>query len=146
MELRLQRLAVCLAAALAALAFVSLPAAAQSTTAMQEHFGELSYRLYCSGCHGPDGRGSEPASRALGLSTGDLTLLRRGNGGVFPSEDLTAALSGLAEIEAHRILAMHPWAEMFAEDFARFAAEAAVNPMVARRIAHLVAYIESLQR
>lgn len=128
-------------------AALSLPAAsagAQETSAMQAQFGALSYRLFCAGCHGADGRGNGQLAEALDMPLGDLTQIAKRNGGVFPARDIARAIAGVGP-RGHTALNMAPWADVFAEEFEQFASTVAVNAMVARRIQHLVAYLESIQ-
>ena len=112
---------------------------------MQVHFGEAGFRLFCTGCHGPDGRGEGEVAEALEMPVGDLTTIARRNGGVFPADVVTDAITGRG-VKGHRELAMGPWNEMFADEFERFAEGLAVDALVARRIDHLVAYLRSIQR
>ena len=122
----------------------SVPLAAQD---LQADFGKRSYRLFCVGCHGIDGRGNGDVAEALDMEVGDLTVIARRNGGVFPASEVAAAIAGLSDTSGHRKLAMEPWAKMFAQEFRQFAEEnATVHALVARRINHLVAYLESIQR
>lgn len=134
--LRLLALALLLAAA---------PAAAQEAGSTQAQFGQLSYRLFCAGCHGPGGKGDGAVAQALEAPATDLTQLARENGGIFPADEVADAITGLSEVGGHRDLAMAPWAAMFAEEFESFAERAVADELVARRIAHLVAYLESIQ-
>jgi hypothetical protein len=113
---------------------------------MPAQFGQQTYRLFCVGCHGADGRGDGDVSTALQIAVGDLTLIARRNGGVFPAAEVAAAIAGSSEISGHQRLALEPWARMFAAEFEQFAADVAVNQLVARRIDHLVAYLQSIQR
>ncbi len=111
---------------------------------MQVHFGELTYRLFCSGCHGADGRGNGELAQALGMPLGDLTQLAKRNGGVFPADRVRDAIAGRGPL-GHTKLNMAPWAQMFADEFEQFASRMAINEMVARRIEHILAYLESIQ-
>lgn len=129
----------------AALAVAAVPAAAEDATASQVYFGKQIYRLFCVGCHGPEGKGDGAVAQALDMPRADLTQLSRRNGGVFPAEEVAAAIAGLSSIRGHRELAMEPWAEMFAEEFSGIAERAVASERVARRIAHLLAYLESIQ-
>jgi hypothetical protein len=113
---------------------------------MQAQFGRQTYRLFCVGCHGADGRGDGDVAAAMEIPVGDLTLIARNSGGVFPLDEVAAAIAGTSEVSGHKRLAMEPWAKMFAEEFKQFAAEMAVNQLVSRRIDHLVAYLQSIQR
>lgn len=120
------------------------PASAQETLEVQAHFGRSIYKLFCVGCHGDDGRGNPAVAEALDLPTVDLTAIKKRNGGVFPADEVAAAIAG-TRMGGHRDLAPEPWARIFADDFERFAEQMAVNALVARRIDHLVAYLESIQ-
>ena len=129
------------ALAAAVLALAPLPALAED---MQAQFGRSSYRLFCVGCHGADGKGNRAVAEALHMPLVDLTQIKKRNGGVFPAEEVAAAIAG-TRMGGHRDLAPEPWARVFADEFERFAEKLAVNAMVARRIDHLVAYLESIQ-
>jgi mono/diheme cytochrome c family protein len=111
---------------------------------MQEHFGEMTYRLFCAGCHGADGRGNREVADALGMSIGDLTQISRRNDGVFPRDEIADAIAGRGP-RGHTQLLMAPWADMFADEFEQFATRFIANEMVTRRIEHLTAYLESIQ-
>lgn len=113
---------------------------------MQVHFGRQTYRLFCAGCHGADGRGSGSVADALAFPVGDLTTIARDNGGVFPAAEVAAAIAGSSDVSGHKRLAIQPWSRMFADEFGQFAAEMAVNQLVARRIDHLVVYLEAIQQ
>lgn len=128
---------------MAAAVLAPVPSRAQSDN-LQAHFGQLIYRLFCSGCHGADGRGNGELAKALDIPLNDLTQLSRQNGGVFPADAVADAIAGRGP-RGHTELNMAPWAEMFADEFEQFASGFAVDELVARRIAHVVAYIESIQ-
>lgn len=131
--------------AMMAAALSGSAAIAQEARESQVHFGKMIYRLFCVGCHGEDGRGDGAVARALDMPSTDLTTISAANGGVFPADDVAGAITGLGETRGHRDLPVGPWTEMFAEEFETFAERAVANQMVARRIAHLVAYLESIQ-
>jgi hypothetical protein len=135
-------------ARLACLIALLLPASAalaQETTGLRVHFGAQGYRLFCAGCHGHDGTGNSDVSTAFGRPLSDLTTIARRNGGVFPRETVLDAITGRGA-KGHRELALQPWDEMFADEFERIAEEVVADEMVARRIDHLLAYLESIQR
>lgn len=111
---------------------------------MQAQFGRSTYRLFCVGCHGADGKGNRTVAEALDLPLVDLTQIRKRNGGVFPADAVAAAIAG-TRMGGHRDLAPEPWARIFADEFEHFAEKVVVNALVARRIDHLVAYLESIQ-
>lgn len=112
---------------------------------MQAEFGRSTYRLFCVGCHGADGKGNRTVAEALDLPLVDLTQISKRNGGVFPADAVAAAIAG-TRMGGHRDLAPEPWARVFADEFEQFAEKVVVNALVARRIDHLVAYLESIQQ
>lgn len=122
----------------------ALPAAAESTS-LQAQFGALTYKYYCQSCHGEAGKGDGPAAASLTTKPADLTALASNNGGAFPAERVTAAIDGRVEVVGHLDLAMPPWAALFAHEFESFAEGTVVDALIERRIAHIVAYIETLQ-
>jgi hypothetical protein len=125
---------------------VSLGAASAQETRLQPHFGKQTYSLFCSGCHGSDGRGETAIAEALDLEAIDLTRISARHGGHFPADEVKAAITGASEAAGHKRLALEPWGRMFADEFDDFAERAVVNQLVARRIDHLIAYLESIQR
>jgi mono/diheme cytochrome c family protein len=140
------RIVVLAGIAAIAVTSISAPSVAQDTRAIQAQFGRQTYRLFCVGCHGADGRGEGDVAHAMNMEVGDLTTLAARNGGVFPADEIAAAISGESEVLGHKKLAMEPWAKVFAEEFHKFAERRAVKDLVRRRIDHIVAYLESIQR
>lgn len=125
-------------------AATTFSAGAQDVRDMQVHFGSQIFKLFCVGCHGVDGRGNPPVSRALMLNDVDLTTIAQRSNGDFSSDEVKSAITGLDDT-GHARVKMAPWAQMFAEEFDAFAAGIAVDELVDRRLDHLVAYIESIQ-
>jgi hypothetical protein len=130
---------------LVAMLLIAPGAVGQEATGLQAHFGKQGYRLFCAGCHGHDGTGNPELAEALGKPLSDLTTIAKRNGGSFPREVVADAITGRGA-KGHRELALRPWDEMFADEFERIAEEVVANEMVARRIDHLLAYLESIQR
>jgi hypothetical protein len=62
--------------------------------------GKLLYMQYCSACHGEQGHGNGPVSRYIAVKIPDLTLLKKTNRGVYPSDQVLSAVatSGLMAI------------------------------------------------
>lgn len=56
--------------------------------------GRALYDTHCAGCHGADGAGGGALSADLPVSAADLRRLSAANGGVFPSEAVTATIHG----------------------------------------------------
>ena len=103
--------------------------------------GKSVYNLYCSSCHGPQGRGDGSLAKTLRPEPGDLTGLALANGGTFPSERVTRIIDGRDKLAGHVRGQMPVWGDAFA----------VTDPdggeaSVARRIADLTAYLASIQR
>lgn len=127
------------------LAFSALPAAAEDLGRMQAQFGDVVYQLYCATCHGRGGKGDGPAAASLTTPPADLTTIAKRNGGTFPVERITAAIDGRIEVVGHMDLAMPPWGQLFAHEFKGFPEGTIMEELISRRIAHIVAYLESIQ-
>ncbi|MDP1732249.1 MAG: c-type cytochrome [Devosia sp.] len=140
MPLRLTALLLCILGALSA-----APAQADDIGTLQLHFGTLTYQFYCVSCHGAGGKGNGPVAAALTRPPADLTQLARQNGGAFPVEKVTAAIDGRIEIVGHLNLAMPPWGQLFAHELEAFPKGTVVEALIARRIAHIIVYLESIQ-
>jgi mono/diheme cytochrome c family protein len=68
---------------------------------------------YCAVCHGKDGKGTGPASKALAKVPADLTKLSARNGGKFPDVHVRRYIEGLDEVAAHGSRDMPMWGELF---------------------------------
>lgn len=122
------------------------------TSAMAEDSGnpgvsaEADFRMYCSECHGEDGKGDGPKSFGLSKPAPDLTKLKARNGGTFPRDSLAAVIDGRADIALHGGREMPVWGKWFkmeaAEDLG--GAEGDENS-IKRRVDNLIDYIEELQ-
>lgn len=75
------------------------------------------FRTYCATCHGVDGRGNGPVSKALKQEVPDLTRMALRNNGVFPSIHVrTTILFGADDlIPAHGTKEMPLWGPIFHE-------------------------------
>ncbi len=56
--------------------------------------GKREFETRCAVCHGLDGKGRGPYAEQLKTSLPDLTLLARGNGGVFPVSRIYETIEG----------------------------------------------------
>ena len=126
-------------------ALSTAPVAAAELGGMQAQFGALSYQFYCVACHGEDGRGDGPAAASITPPPADLTTLARRNGGSFPAERVAAAIDGRVEVVGHLDLAMPPWGRLFAHELGEFPEGTILDALIERRIAHIIAYLETLQ-
>jgi len=129
----------------ALLALSAEPAAAVDLSRMQAQFGDVVYQLYCATCHGKGGKGDGPAAASLTTPPADLTTIAKRNGGTFPVERVTASIDGRIEVVGHMELAMPPWGQLFAHEFKDFPEGTIIEELIARRIAHIVVYLQSIQ-
>jgi hypothetical protein len=100
--------------------------------------GADSYDLYCSSCHGVDGRGHGPVAPALTTPPADLTLIGCRHGGTFPTEQVREYINGERRVTAHGTPDMPVWG----------ATLHGLDPSEGRvrvRIDNLATYIGSLQ-
>lgn len=101
--------------------------------------GKEMYTAYCASCHGLDAKGDGPAAGALKVRPADLTALAQKNNGNFPSNHLSALLSGQQEVTAHGSKDMPIWGPVFLQVSQRHPTE------VQQRISNLILYLKTLQ-
>ena len=103
--------------------------------------GASVFRNYCAACHGPDGRGNGPVSKALKRKVPDLTNLSRRNGGAFPAIHVrTTIMSGSDDLlPAHGSKQMPIWGPIFHDiEFDQDLGNV--------RLENVTKYLESMQR
>jgi mono/diheme cytochrome c family protein len=77
--------------------------------------GKQMYMSYCASCHGMDGKGKGPVASSLKTPPADLTLLRKNNKGLYPSDYVTSVLQTGTSAPAHGTTAMPVWGTIFAQ-------------------------------
>ena len=103
--------------------------------------GASIFRSYCAACHGVDGRGNGPASKALKQEVPDLTRLSQRNGGAFPAVHVRTIImfGGDDLLPAHGSKQMPIWGPIFHElEFDQDLGNV--------RLENIVKYLESIQR
>jgi mono/diheme cytochrome c family protein len=103
--------------------------------------GASIFRSYCAACHGVDGRGNGPASKALKQEVPDLTKLSQRNGGAFPAVHVRTIVmfGGDDLLPAHGSKQMPIWGPIFHElEFDQDLGNV--------RLENIVKYLESIQR
>jgi len=101
--------------------------------------GSVSFDLYCASCHGRSGRGDGPTAAALKTKPADLTVLSRGNRGVFPRARVLDFVEGSSRAAAHGSAEMPVWGPTLR-------ALDASDARVTVRLQNLVAFVESIQQ
>ncbi len=103
--------------------------------------GASIFRYYCAACHGLDGRGMGPVSKALKSEVPDLTRLAQRNGGAFPVIHVRTTIMFGADdlLSAHGSRAMPIWGPIFHEiEFDQDLGNV--------RLENVTRYLESIQR
>ena len=102
--------------------------------------GMASYKQFCEGCHGADGKGTGKIGADLAAAPADLTQLSaRYNG--FPVDSVYQAIDGRKAVEAHGTREMPVWGNIWGEEDG----EPVADEVVEMRINELVEYIRSIQ-
>ena len=84
-----------------------------SATAKDPDFGQAEYRTSCAPCHGLDGKGDGPVSKALKTRPADLTILAKKNNGVFPVNTVYRTIDGRDPVTSHGSREMPVWGYRF---------------------------------
>ncbi len=107
---------------------------------------ERDFRLYCSTCHGENGRGDGLKTFGLSGPAPDLTRLSERNGGVFPRERLRAIIDGREIVKNHGSREMPVWGKWFKMEAEEDLGGAEGDEgTVKRRITALIDFLETLQ-
>jgi mono/diheme cytochrome c family protein len=75
--------------------------------------GQAEYRSSCAPCHGVDGKGDGPVSKALKTRPADLTALAKKNKGVFPVNSVYRTIDGRDPVAGHGSREMPVWGYRF---------------------------------
>jgi mono/diheme cytochrome c family protein len=108
--------------------------------------GEHDFNLYCSNCHGDEGRGDGPKVFGLSRPPPDLTKLSERNGAVFPRERLQGIIDGREVLKNHGDREMPVWGMWFKMEAEEGLGGAEGDERtVQRRITNLINFLETLQ-
>jgi mono/diheme cytochrome c family protein len=103
--------------------------------------GASLFRNYCAACHGLEGRGNGPVSKALKREVPDLTRLSQRNDGAFPAIHVRTIIMFGADdlLSAHGSKEMPIWGPVFHEiEFDQDLGNV--------RLENVTKYLESIQR
>lgn len=137
---RLGLLAVAMAMALIGAAAGGSGKADAEEEATMAARGRVTYRIYCSNCHGKSAEGDGHLGPMLHVRPADLTRLRDDDG-LFPADRVRRAIDGRVEVAGHGLQEMPVWGDVFADD-----ASADERAQADAKIADLVAFLKTLQR
>jgi mono/diheme cytochrome c family protein len=111
-----------------------------SARAAEDDTGARLYLNHCAACHGAEGEGGGPVAAAMRAGMPNLRTLAQRNGGVFPTDAVTAYVDGRTINSAHGDRQMPIWGDVF-----RGPEQGTAERTVRRRIAALVDYVTKLQ-
>lgn len=101
-----------LAACALALASFRAEASPESDRAALIERGKKDFLIYCSNCHGQDGKGKGPMAGLLNIPAADLTRLHTG-GGEFPFKRVHDSIAGGGTMKGHGGGEMPVWGDAF---------------------------------
>ena len=101
--------------------------------------GSSLYANHCAACHGQRGEGDGPVAALMKVTVPNLRELQKRAGGRFPADAVRAYIDGRSLEPAHGNREMPVWGDVFR------AATAGDEPVIAARVAVLVAFIAELQ-
>jgi mono/diheme cytochrome c family protein len=136
------------------LAMLSIPSAAslaQEETSENPGFlaakGRVTYRTYCSNCHGKNGTGDGNLAEYLTIPPADLTQISHDNDGVFPREMVHKIIDGRESVPGHGGGEMPIWGDVFQSSLAQDPSPTDEDgeERAQRKIKELVLYLESIQ-
>ena len=107
--------------------------------------GKVTYRIYCSNCHGEEGRGDGNLAELLSVKPSDLTAIARNRGGEFPTELITQLVDGRETVKGHGLKEMPVWGDAFQKSLQPSWTEETDDERARRKIEEVVAFVESIQ-
>ncbi len=145
---------LCLLASLLVLAVMptsALISVAQETPEEHPGFlaakGRVTYRTYCSNCHGKEGTGDGNLAEYLTVKPSDLTHISEANDGKFPQQEVHQIIDGRKPVRGHGGGEMPVWGDVFQSSLAQDATASGETgeERAERKIRELVLYLESIQ-
>lgn len=106
--------------------------------------GEL-FLDYCATCHGRDATGNGPMAPAMSLQPTNLTLLKAGNDGVFPTLRVVKRIDGREPLVSHGS-PMPVFGDFFEGRDTALKTPSGQPIMTSQPIVDLVAWLEGIQQ
>lgn len=109
--------------------------------------GRVTYRVYCSNCHGAAAEGDGNLAQYLNVEPSDLTVLTAENEGRFPRELLIEVIDGRRAVRGHGGKEMPVWGDVFQHSLSEEvpADDESGEERARRKILELVLYLETIQ-
>jgi mono/diheme cytochrome c family protein len=137
-------IALVLAAAATPLAIAS-PAEETADEAVKVFKGKVTFRIYCSNCHGEEGRGDGNLAEMLTVRPTDLTTIARNNNDVFPTELIIKLVDGRETVKGHGLKEMPIWGDAFQRSLQPTWTDESDEARAVRKIEEVVAFVRSIQ-
>jgi mono/diheme cytochrome c family protein len=104
--------------------------------------GKLTFRVYCSNCHGDRAEGDGELASLLSVQPADLTRITERYDGEFPADWLARKIDGRDQVRGHGMQEMPVWGLTFRDRNRPSDQEAEVRV----KIDQLVAFLRSIQK
>jgi len=124
---------------IAAMWAVGLVAQAQDKEAAAR--GKVTYRLYCSNCHGKAGKGDGELAALLTVAPTDLTQIEKRAEGEFPADWVSSQIDGRETVRGHGVREMPVWGVSFRDRNDPGSQEEEIS----EKIRQLVEFLHSIQ-
>jgi mono/diheme cytochrome c family protein len=117
----------------------------EDSEALKAAKGKVTFRVYCSNCHGAEAKGDGKLAPLLSVKPADLTrLVTKKDKGEFPAELVRQAIDGRAEVAGHGYREMPVWGDVFKPSNSEMSDPEKLD-VAKRKIAELVAYLRTIQ-
>ncbi len=103
--------------------------------------GRVTYRIYCTNCHGAAAQGDGRLAELLKVKPADLTRLVEKDG-TFPAEEVRRSIDGRDEVAGHGMREMPVWGDVFSDPSGTPEGAAAAKA----KVTDLVEYLRSIQK
>jgi len=82
--------------------------------------GKGEYNAACASCHGLQGLGDGPVAEQMKARVPDITMLAKGNNGVFPFDHVYQIIDGRQEVKSHGSREMPIWGTTFRRQSSKY--------------------------
>jgi mono/diheme cytochrome c family protein len=144
-KISLALIGILLAAATAPIAVAGAQQDETATQTVKVFKGKVTFRIYCSNCHGETGHGDGNLAELLSVRPADLTAIARRNGGKFPTETITQLVDGRETVKGHGLKEMPVWGDAFQKSLQPSWTDETDDERATRKIVEVVAFVESIQ-
>ena len=107
--------------------------------------GKVTFKRYCSNCHGVDAKGGGDIAKYLKIPPADLTKIQPGDDGEFPFDEVQGKIDGRQKVPGHGMREMPIWGDVFQTLPQLTPTDEAGEERAQRKIRELLLYLESIQ-